>query len=290
MTEASVDEADNAPADETNRLVPWVAGIAIAAALGGSGLLYYGTNVCNEQLAQSGQKVTVCRSLEMSDPPMISLGLVVLVALTAFFTEISGFGISLKRDVRRTKKKADAAYSTSRSAEQTSELAQEVALTSSRAAEQPTRRPAVHEKLDQLISEYNGVRASGPSSSAKTQRMTTVVRRMVSLLSGIATADFAPDAYVSDKDNDGRRLAAYAYVYSNPDSRFAPMLVGAIRQEETRFGQYWAIRALRRVISIDPVALDLNSRRELEDILRRLGPNTDRAYELRQVLEGAQRK
>jgi hypothetical protein len=285
-----VDEAGDAPAEETNRLVRWTAGVAIAAALGVGAFLHYGTDVCNEQLTQSGQKVMICRRLVASDPPIIAVGLVVLVALTAFFSEISGFGVSLKRDVRRTKKKADAAFSTSRSAEQTSELAQEVALASSRGTEQPTRPLAVHEELERLISDYNAVRASGPSSSAKTQRMTTVVGSMVSLLSGSAAADFALDTYVSGTDNDGRRLAGYAYVYSNPDPRFVPMLAGAILHEDTRFGQYWAIRALRRVISLDPAALDLNSRRELEGLLRRLGPNTDRAHELRQVLDAAQRK
>jgi hypothetical protein len=282
-----------------NAIVRWAAGLSIAAALGVGVVLYYQTEVCDEQLAPSGEAVTVCRNLQATDPPIVALGLVALVALTAFFSEISGFGISLKRQVQRNTKTADAAISkaadaesAARSAQLTSELAQGVTLdvASARAPREKADAPTVVEQIDQLISQYNDIRAEERTGAGRTSRMTSIVSKMLSTLSGVGLDAFDLNTYLSAGDNDGRRMAAYAYLYANPDPPVAPALVDAILQEPTRFGQYWAIRALRRLVSIDPAALDLNSRRELETLLSRLGPNTDRAYELRQVLAEAQKK
>src|SRR5690349_7872164 len=70
-----------------------VAGAAILAALTGALVLYYRTQVCDQQLTQTGSVVNVCRTLQVTDPPVTLISLVILVALTAFFSEISGFGI-----------------------------------------------------------------------------------------------------------------------------------------------------------------------------------------------------
>jgi len=298
MTERD-DSTDNEADAAPSAAVQWTAGLAIAAALIVGIVLYYRTRVCDEQLTRAGKAVCVNRNLRATDPPILAVGLIVLVALSAFFSEISGFGVTLKRQVRRANKRADAAISkatdaenAAQSARQTSRIAEEVTLiaASERREQGLAGAPAIQSNIDGLASQYNQIRRQEQAGADRTSRMTTVVSKMISALSGVPADDIDLETYIADKSNDGRRLAAYAYMYANPDPRWAPGLAGAILAEPTPFGQYWAIRAIRRSIALDPSALDLNSRRQLEDLLSRLGPNTDRAYELRQALSEAQKK
>ncbi len=57
--------------------------------------------------------------------------------------------------------------------------------------------------------------------------------------------------------------------------------------EDTRFGQYWGVRALRRLVEADPAALDAATRRRLEHLATTLEPASDAADELRQLLRRA---
>ena len=80
------------------------------------------------------------------------------------------------------------------------------------------------------------------------------------------------------------RMAAYAYLYASPDPARTTELVDAVTVESTRFGQFWAVRALRRQVQADPSALDAATRRRLEGLAATLDPETDGAEELRQLL------
>ena len=46
--------------------------------------------VCNQVVTSSGKAVEACRHLEVTDPPVIAGGLIMLATLGVFFTEISG--------------------------------------------------------------------------------------------------------------------------------------------------------------------------------------------------------
>jgi hypothetical protein len=266
--------------------VRWTAGAAIGASLAAGIGLYYETEVCNERVTSSGGVVDVCRQLHATDPPMIAIGLVTLVALTTFFSEITGFGVSLKREVRATRRQANAALSKAAAAQTTSSVAEEVALQSATTRQPPhgATESGVLPRIESLVSDYNQIRAAQDSGRARSTALTKVVSRMLTELTGVEPAPFPFQEFVDDPEDDGRRIAAYAYAYANPDSKMAPGLVGAILSEKTRFGQYWAIRALSRVVRGEPRSLDFNSRRDLERLLRTFGPNTDRAYELRELL------
>jgi hypothetical protein len=91
--------------------------------------------VCNQQVTARGNTVEVCRHLEATDPPVIVGALVVLAALGAFFNEISGFGLSLKRDVADAKDAAKSAKEAAASAAQVSRTAKRVAASAKMAAE-----------------------------------------------------------------------------------------------------------------------------------------------------------
>lgn len=272
----------------------WVrvtAGAVICVALAAVLVLFYSSRACSEKVATDGEVVDVCRQMTASDPPMVAVGVVALVALTAFFTEIAGFGVSLKREVRALRKKSEAADSKATAAQTSSAVAEDVALQNAtlRGAA-PISDDDVRLRIEQLAVDYNEIRAAGPTSAARSRSLTGVVSRMLAELSGVAAERVPIRDLLEDGDNDGHRVAAYAYLYANPMPALATALVQAILADPTRFGQYWGIRALSRAVQRDPGCLDFNSQRDLEGLLASLGPSTDRAYELRRLLDAAPRK
>lgn len=247
--------------------------------------------VCNQAMTSSGKIATICRHLESTDPPVIAGGLVVLACLGVFFSEISGFGFSLKREVVQTKREmaetreeVQDIRGAAQSAQSAAQMAQELSLRAS-----PERSTTVDDvsaleaEIHTLVDEYNTTRRTMPSGAARTAKMTTIVSNMISLLNDVKPAPFDVAAYLNS-ENDGQRLAAYAYLYANPDPRFAPKIASALANDKP-FGQYWGLKTLRRQVQTDPEALDFNTRRSLEELLGRLGPGTDRAYELRHLLQ-----
>lgn len=86
-------------------------------------------------------------------------------------------------------------------------------------------------------------------------------------------------------EDSGLRLAAYAFLQTHPVPALTPLLAQtALNEDKQLFGQYWALRALRRQVSLDPESLDLHTRRRFEALLVSIGPSTDRGYELTQIL------
>ncbi len=79
-------------------------------------------------------------------------------------------------------------------------------------------------------------------------------------------------------------MSAYAYLYAHPDAARIAELVDAVVVEDTRFGQYWGVRALHRQVEADPAALDAATRRRLERFAATLERASDAADELRQLL------
>jgi hypothetical protein len=86
-------------------------------------------------------------------------------------------------------------------------------------------------------------------------------------------------------------MATFLPVRTNPHTsgvnRTWGSPVEALLKEDKPFGEYWAIRTLRRQVETDPTVLDRNTRRRLEAHLKDLPPGTDRANELREVLRAA---
>ncbi len=95
--------------DSNRWLVPLAVTAVVIVALGV--WAFFAIEICDQQLADSGDVVDVCRHLQVTDPPVLAAGLVVIAALGAFFTEVTAFGITLKRTVEKAE---DAARATSR--------------------------------------------------------------------------------------------------------------------------------------------------------------------------------
>jgi hypothetical protein len=94
---------------------------------------------------------------------------------------------------------------------------------------------------------------------------------------------------LTDKNNRGRRLVAFAYLLARPDPQYLEGLVDSvINIEDKPFGQYWGIQAIGRVIASQSsdATLDLRILTKLRSFLSHLTPGTDRYYELQRILQG----
>ncbi|MFI8235813.1 hypothetical protein ACIF83_00880 [Streptomyces sp. NPDC085866] len=281
-------------ADETSttgrrgvRPFQWAAAALVALAAGTAVVLFFTTDVCDQQMASNGNVVTVCRHPQMTDPPMVVLGLVILVLLGVFFSEVSGFGITLKRQVEEARSAAQEAIRETREVEArhqetADDLADGVREALSRA--QPGGRaegPASADPVGRLAARYNEIRWTMSSGQARTQAMSEVVDEMVGLLRG--ARDFDVESHLRSSDR-GLRLAAAAYLYANPDPAWGRALAEAAVSEDKPFNEYWALKALREVFRGHCEFLDEETRDLLQRRLNQLLPGNDRAGQIKKLL------
>jgi hypothetical protein len=269
-------------------LIGAMAGTVIAVGIGGALLAFATVEVCDQEITQSGRVVEVCRHLQATDPPIVVAGVVVVAALGAsIFTEVGAFGFSFKRDVE-ARARADDAAGAAKSATSRAQVAEQLA----RQAFVPSqpRLPGdvgdLEREIRALGDEYNAIRRDMPPGSARTERMTSVVSKMIRLFVDGSHKEPELSGLLSSSDR-GLRLAGYAYLYAHPQPLRTPELAATVVEDDKPFGQYWGLRALRKQVEADPKALDLNTRRRLEELVGQVGHGTDRAYELRELLGAA---
>ena len=82
-------------------------------------LLFLRARICDEQLNNRGAPVDVCRHVQVTDPPVAILGIVLLGLVVVAFpiAEVSAFGISLKQRVNKVEEAAKAAEAAAESAQ-----------------------------------------------------------------------------------------------------------------------------------------------------------------------------
>jgi hypothetical protein len=139
-------------------------------------------------------------------------------------------------------------------------------------------------ELQRLAAEYNHIRETQKSGSARTREMTEVVRKMAALAPNVKEYD----PRVSLKSDDrGERLTAFAYLFSEPEFDLLDELVDSLTTKEDKpFGQYWALKAIQRVVgSQGEQQISSNVVRQLQAFQGRLSSGTDRDYELKRILE-----
>ena len=182
-------------------------------------------------------------------------------------------------------KTAKAAQDAAQSAEKSSQVLEEVLRT--RGRPQAQEHKDLGDVLAPYIGEYNNVRAEDPQSSdARTAKLTSIIAKMIAEASGSAPASVDVNRALSSPDL-GTRVAAYSYLYANPEPNKLQLLVNAVVNEpnDHRLGQYWGLRAIRRQVLSDPTTLDENQRNQLKKLLVSIAPGTDRAYEIREILK-----
>jgi hypothetical protein len=284
--------------------------VVVAAAIS-----FQSVDICDGQVAPTGQVVETCRHLQATDPPVLA-GVVLLVlalAVLVDFNEVAFLGVSMKRNLADAKAAAESAERAQEGAREAEGKAAEAAKSAGVAAEhargaeasaakmeefvrmsrglessgQPTvAQPAsdVEHQVRALAARYDDIRERKASGDERTDEMTGVVAELISLFS-VAGPRHGADAasWLQDEDR-GVRLAAYAYLHTHPDISLTDPLAHSTIEEDKPFGQYWGLRALRRHVEIDGRALDRNERRALRRLLGRIGSGTDRGYEIGEIL------
>jgi hypothetical protein len=141
---------------------------------------------------------------------------------------------------------------------------------------------ATHIELAALIERYNEVRATQRSGSPRTAVMTGIVREMIRLTGRLTAFEWEDNLKSADR---GTRLAAYASLYSRPICAAAiPLMRSLVEIEDKPFGQYWALKALRRIIAECDDATARSVEPMLPDFAARIGPQTDRGREIQSLL------
>lgn len=154
-------------------------------------------------------------------------------------------------------------------------------------AEESASEIPASERLDALAAEYNTLRdpqRGMPSGAQRTAAMTKLVGQMIAAADAGARLDIGRALLGGDL---GARLAAYAVLYARPDATYAiPLIDSVIELEPKPFGQFWGLRAVARLIEASgPQVVDLNTGRRLKEFQKNLPAASDRAFELRRILE-----
>lgn len=212
---------------------------------------------------------------------LITLGLLVVALipwLDGLFKSVqTPFGGFEFRDMER---RVDALAGETRSARRIAETGEARNL-----ARQDARAAGGNAALAELAGEYDRIRAALPPGESRTNAMTTVVGRMISAVEDGEDVDLPAGL---ESPSRGTRLTAYVRLYVRPDAALLiPLVDSLIDREDKPFGQYWALRALRRVIEAGGgERMDNNTLRRLRRLDATVPPGSDRAYELARILAG----
>jgi hypothetical protein len=149
----------------------------------------------------------------------------------------------------------------------------------------PPSAEQARSKLDELAQEYVDTRRRLPRGRERDEELSRIFTQMQAL------AETLPPADVLERlgsDDPGKRLTAYANVYVKPDPTMLEPLAKALTTlEDKAFGQYWAIRAVGRVLARVPDAALRN--RVLKQLAayraKKLKPHYDRHFEVTRILK-----
>lgn len=133
-----------------------------------------------------------------------------------------------------------------------------------------------------------GTMVAGPDRSA---RMEQIFRDMRSAVRNIRVPDSGIMRALREPSNDrGIRLAAYAYLIEHPVPDLVAPLVNVAANEDKPFGQYCALRAVKKLVKASATRLTPELTAQLNEIAIVAGRGTDRAREVASILAENQNK
>lgn len=153
-----------------------------------------------------------------------------LTMLGVFFSEVSGFGFTLKARVDRAERNASEARREARDA--------------------------------LLASRYNHIRSEYRSGSERDNLMRDLWKEMVEEFK--EQGNFDMPTHLHNRNNAGMRLAGYAYLYANPDARKVADLAEATLADNRPFNQEMGLKTLRLLLRDRCDLLDSSLRSRLE--------------------------
>lgn len=145
----------------------------------------------------------------------------------------------------------------------------------------PPEAPQLDERLVDLAQQYNEVRWTMPSGNERTRRMTSIVDSMIAICREVDVQNV--DELLSSPDR-GIRLAGVAYLNAHPDARYVDALAKVALTPDKPFNEYWALLTLRKVLQGNCDRLVASLRLRLQQRLREVAGDTDRAREIQRIL------
>lgn len=141
------------------------------------------------------------------------------------------------------------------------------------------------DQLRVLTERYNVVRERQPSGYERTAEMTRIAVSMGEVATQVLGFPWAADLFSDDR---GVRLAAYAYLMTQPSVEAVVPLVKSITEKEDKpFGQYWGLRALGQ--AFEQRVVDSEVAATIEPTLRsysnNMKPGTDRRVLVEAILK-----
>jgi hypothetical protein len=137
------------------------------------------------------------------------------------------------------------------------------------------------QQLEKSIEAYNSTRQNMSSGSARTSKMSEIVKEMTIIVPSLT--DFDVSQALAEADN-GTRLSGYAYLYAKPDPQYLAALVDSFTTDPTPFGQYWGIQALGKIMALKANQdLPVDVLKKIKNYYNQLSPGIDREYELRKL-------
>jgi hypothetical protein len=183
----------------------------------------------------------------------------------------------LAERVESTEKAAAQAGTQAAEAVSTAQVAIGVAGTSI-----PAATPATMADVRELSKEFARLRAL-PSQPGRTHELD----RLFGVLAAVVPTvpDFDPAIALGD-DDEGIRLAGYAYLYRRPDAGRITDVADALLREPNSFNQYWAIRTLRVLVAqTDADTLPSKVENRLRALRNGLPPDSSRRAQLGTLLD-----
>jgi serine/threonine protein kinase len=142
------------------------------------------------------------------------------------------------------------------------------------------------EQLSALAEKYNDIHETykGQDTPNRRELMTGILNEMVKLSFNEETIDVMPYLH---SDNWGMRLAAYAYIYTNPQFKFLPALIDSTQQASRQpFVQHRGIEAIGKILERHgPEAKATEAVTKLQTLHNNLSATTLRYAELSRILK-----
>lgn len=227
-------------------------------------------------------------AFQIDDITLILLGIAVLPWLTSLIKTVEVKGIG-KVEFQALEQKVSDMSGAVQSVGNKAELAL-ATPTETLAAGGAEQDELAKNRMLKLANEYEHIRNTQSSGTTRTSAMTGIVKRMMDLASEIDEQTLL-ELLSADQLRLGQRLAAFAVLYARPNYQHFEKLVENVTQVEPKpFGQYWGLQAIRRVLlergssPVPEVVVE-----NLRQFATKVRPGTDRAYEVKKILQELER-
>lgn len=187
---------------------------------------------------------------------------------------------TLNSEVASVKEEVSGAIESSRKFSEATSEAVRLSLAATRTVQADPKKA-----LLELADEYVKTRRRLPRGAQRTGEVSRIFGKMTAVACDLKDLEVRD---LLESEDEGKRLAAIAFLYANPDPQAIDELILSVtEQEDKAFNQYWGLRTVQKLLGVGgPISvMNLGKLREFSGRLRR---GTDRYFEVNRILAGYQ--